>query len=132
MKIVALDGLVGPVQLPGNTKIGEEDDQTGKECTENRHGHDEGGVVYRLPITGPVYRAGESERLRPVAAPAKQRKQGPEAGIQPDPTDHNIDGSSLELDACAQRDFKLEWLNCGLYRHCIAMWSLHCKVKRTK
>lgn len=105
LKVVVLDGLVGPVQLPGNTKIGEEEDHTGEECAEYRQSHDEGGVVQGLPIAGPVYRAGESKRLRPVAAPAQQREQGPQAGIQPDRTDHYTDGSPLELDTCTQTDF---------------------------
>lgn len=45
LKICALDGLVGSVQLPGDAKIGAEDDQTGEEGAEYRQGHDEGGVV---------------------------------------------------------------------------------------
>lgn len=114
MKIIALDRLVCPVQLPGNTKVGEEDDQTGEECTEYRQSHNEGGVVYGLPIAGPVYGAGKSKRLWPVAAPAQQRKQGPQASIQPDRTDHNADSSPLELDTCAQTDFKFSSV-CQLY-----------------
>lgn len=98
MKIIALDGLVRPVQLLGDAKIGAEDDQTGEECAEYRQSHDEGGVVQRLLIAGPVYRAGKSKWLRPIAAPTQERKQSPQASIQPDPTDQNTDGSSLELD----------------------------------
>lgn len=45
LKIVALDGLVRPVQLPGDPKVGEDDGQAGEECAENRQSHDEGGVV---------------------------------------------------------------------------------------
>ncbi len=107
LKIIALEGLVGPVQLPGNTKIGEEDDQTREERAEYRQSYDEGGVVQGLPVAGPVYWAGKSKWLRSIAAPAQQRKRGPQASIQPDPTDHKTDGSSLELDTCAQTDMKL-------------------------
>lgn len=45
LKIVVLDGLVDSVQLPRNTKVGEDDDQTGQECAEYRQSHDEGCVV---------------------------------------------------------------------------------------
>lgn len=45
LKIVALDGLVRPVQLPGDPKVGEDDGQAGEECAENRQSHDEGGMV---------------------------------------------------------------------------------------
>lgn len=45
LKIIALDGLVSSVQLPGDSKIGEENGKTGEECAEYRQGHDEGGVV---------------------------------------------------------------------------------------
>lgn len=114
LKAAALDGLVGPVQLPGDTKIGEEDDQTGEERAEYRQSHDEGGVVQGLPVARPVDGTGESERLGPVAAPAQQRKQGPQAGIQPDRTDQNTDGPPLELDTCTQTDFKFS-LVCQLY-----------------
>lgn len=107
LKIISLDGLVGPVQLPGDTKISEENDQAGEDCAQYRQSHDESGVVQGLPIASPVYRAGKSEGLRPVASPAKQRKQGPQASIQPDPTYNSIDGLPPELDTCVQKDFKL-------------------------
>lgn len=91
------------MQLPGDAKIGAEDDQTGEEGAEHRQGHDEGRVVQWLLIAGPVYGAGESKWLRPIAAPAQDGKQSPQAGIQPDPTDHNTDGSPLELDTWIQK-----------------------------
>lgn len=122
LKIFALDRLVGPVQLPGNTKIGEEDDQTGEECAENGQSHNKGGVVYGLPIASPVYRAGKSKWLGSIAAPAQQRKQGPQASIQPDPTDDDTNGSPLELDTCAQADLKF-----SLSAIIIFFWFEYCR-----
>lgn len=87
------------MQLPGDAKVSGEDDQTGEECAEHRESHDEGRVVERLLITGPVDRAGQSEGLRPVAAPAQERTQSPQARVQPDPTDHSTDGPLLKPDA---------------------------------
>lgn len=100
---MALDGLVGLVQLPGDAKIGAQDDQTGEECAEYGQSHDEGGVVERLLVADPVYRAGESKGLRPVAAPAQDGKQSPQASIQPDPSDYSADGSPLKLDTLIQK-----------------------------
>lgn len=90
------------MQLPGDAKIGAQDDQTGEECAEYGQSHDEGGVVERLFVADPVYRAGESKWLRPVAAPAQEGKQSPQASIQPDPSDYSADGSSLKLDTLVQ------------------------------
>lgn len=45
LKIIALDRLVGSVQLPGNPKISEDNDKAGQECAEYRQSQDEGGVV---------------------------------------------------------------------------------------
>lgn len=55
LEATALYGLVGPVQLPGNAEIGDQDDKTGEECAEYRQSHNEGGVVRGLPVAGPVY-----------------------------------------------------------------------------
>lgn len=90
------------MQLPGDAEIGAQDDQTGEECAEYGQSHDEGGMVERLLVANPVYRAGESKWLRPVAAPTQEGKQSPQAGIQPDPSDYSADGSSLKLDTLAQ------------------------------
>lgn len=54
LKIAAPDGLVRLVQLPGDAKISEEDDQTGQEGAKHRQSHDEGGVIQRVPVACPV------------------------------------------------------------------------------
>lgn len=99
MEVLALDGLVRPVQLPGDAEVGAEDDGAGQEGAERGQGHDEGGVVERLLEADPVDGARQSEGLRPVAPPAQQGQQSPQAGVQPDPGDHAANGSSVELDA---------------------------------
>lgn len=98
LKIAAPDGLVRLVQLPGDAKISEEDDQTGQEGAKHRQSHDEGGVIQRVPVACPVNWAGKSEGLGPIAAPAQEGEDGPQAGVQPDCTDHTTDGFLLELD----------------------------------
>lgn len=98
LKITAPDGFVRLVQLPGDAKIGEEDDQIGQEGAEHGQSHDEGGVVQRVPVARPVNGAGNSKGLGPVAAPAQEGEDGPQAGEQPDCTDHNTDRFLLELD----------------------------------
>lgn len=103
MEVLTLDGLVRPVQLPGNAEVGAEDDRTGQEGAERGQSHDEGGMVERLLVADPVDGARQSKGLRPVAPPAQQGQQSPQAGIQPDPGDHAADGSSVELDALKQK-----------------------------
>lgn len=44
------------MQLPGNAKISEEDEEA---VQEHRQSPYEGGVVLRLAVAGPVYRAGK-------------------------------------------------------------------------
>lgn len=86
------------MQLPGDAKVSEEDDQIGQEGAEDGQSHDEGGVIQRIPVARPVNWAGKSEGLGPVAAPAQQGEDGPQAGVQPDCTDHNTDCFLLEVD----------------------------------
>lgn len=98
LKTAAPDGLVRLVQLPGDAKISEKDDQIGQDGAEHGQSHDEGGVIQRVPVARPVNWASKSEGLGPIAAPAQEGEDGPQAGIQPDCTDHNTDGFLLELD----------------------------------
>lgn len=92
------------MKLPGDAKIGEEDDQIGQEGAEHSQSQDEGGIIQRLPVACPVHRAGKSEGLGPVATPAQEGERGPQAGVQPDHADHNIDGFLLELDPWNKQD----------------------------
>lgn len=55
LNIAALDGLVSPVQLPGDAKISGDDDQIGQESTEHRQSRDEGGIIQGLPVAHPVH-----------------------------------------------------------------------------
>lgn len=55
LNIAALDGSVSPVQLPGDAKISEDDDQIGQESAEHRQSRDEGGIIQRLPVAHPVH-----------------------------------------------------------------------------
>lgn len=98
LEVAAADGLVRLVQLPGDAKVSEEDEQIGQEGAEHGQSQDEGGVVQWVPIARPVHRAGQSKGLGPVAAPAQQWGDGPQASVQPDGTDHHAHGSLLELD----------------------------------
>lgn len=91
------------MQLPGDAEVGAEDDGAGQKGAERGQSHDEGGVVERLFVADPVDRAGQSEGLWPVAPPAQQGQQSPQAGVQPDAGDHTADGPSVELDAFSQR-----------------------------
>lgn len=103
LEVLALDGLVRPVQLPGDAKVGAEDDGAGQKGAERGQSHDEGGVVERLFVADPVDGAGQSKGLRPVAPPAQQGQQSPQAGVQPDAGDHAANGPSVELNAFTQR-----------------------------
>lgn len=91
------------MQFPGDAEVGAEDDRAGQEGAEHGQSHDEGGVVERILVADPVDGAGQPEGLRPVAPPAQQGQQSPQAGVQPDPGDHAADGSSVELDALTQK-----------------------------
>jgi len=95
-EVVVLDGPVGFVQLPGDARVGEEEEQAGDEGAEDRQGHDEGGVVQGALVPDPVHGAGQSEGLRAVTPPAQQREDSPQACVQPDPTDHPHDGLPFE------------------------------------
>ena len=66
-------GAVRPVQLPGDGRVGEEEEQAGDEGAEQGHGHDEAGVVQGSLVPDPVHGAGQAEGLGAVAAPAQKR-----------------------------------------------------------
>lgn len=73
LEVVVLDGAVGLVQLPGDARVGEEQEQARHEGAEDRQGQDEGGVVQGALVPDPVHGAGQSEGLGTVAPPAQQR-----------------------------------------------------------
>lgn len=55
LEVAAADGLVRLVQLPGDAKVSEEDEQTGQEGAEHGQSQDESGVVQRVPVARPVH-----------------------------------------------------------------------------
>lgn len=70
------------VQQPG---VAVQDDAERQRQAEDEQADDVGDVVRRLGL--PVHRAGGAGTLRPVPAPAQQRRHGPAHGVEPGEAD---------------------------------------------
>lgn len=81
--IVVWNFLRRRLDLVYDHDIGENNDSSRENKTEEKHGHDEALTRNRGLCKPPVQRAGGSERFRGIIPPANQGHSGPEGCIQP-------------------------------------------------
>lgn len=81
--IIVWNFLRRRLDLADDHDIGENNDPSRENETEEQHGHDEALTRHRGLCEPPVQRAGGSERLRGIIPPANQGHSGPKHCIHP-------------------------------------------------